>query len=70
MPATHPVHFNVEVFRHNFVMHAQLVDTREEAEALRAKFEEVPHAEVVITPVHDAAESDLTTHTRELLDNI
>lgn len=51
-------------------MHRQLAQTQEEAAALAAKFESVPGSEVEITEVHDKAETDLTTHTREIIEDL
>ena len=70
MTHEHPVSYLVTVSRHSHVMHRQIAETREEADALAAKFESAPGAEVEITEVHDKAETDLTTHTREILEDL
>ncbi len=51
-------------------MHSQIADTRDHADALAAKFVHAPGTEVDITEVHDKAESDLTTHTREVIEDM
>ena len=70
MTHPHPVHYLVTVSRHTHVMHRQLADTREKADALAVKFGSAEGAEVEITEVHERAETDLTTHTRELLEDL
>lgn len=70
MPHEHPVSYLVTVSRHSYVMHTQVAETREQAEALAAKFESAPGTDVDITQVHDRAETDLTTHTREILEDL
>ena len=66
----HPVHYVVKAHRNNIVVHMQEAATREEALALKARFEEVPHTDAEIVEVHDPAETDLTTHTREIVEDI
>lgn len=70
MTHEHPVRYLVTVSRHSHVMHSQLADTRDEADALAAKFGAAEDAEVDITEVHDRAETDLTTHTREIVEDL
>lgn len=70
MTHDHPVRYLVTVSRHTHVMHRQLAETREEADALAARFERVSGSEVDVTEVHDPAESDLTTHTREIVEDL
>lgn len=70
MTHEHPVRYLVTVMRHSHLMHSQLMETRAEADALAAKFESSPGTVVDITEVHDRAETDLTAHTRELLEDL
>lgn len=70
MTHEHPVHYLVTVSRRTHVMHRQMAETREEADALAAKFESVSGTEVDITEVHHPAETDLTTHTREIVEDL
>ena len=70
MSEAHPVHYIVKAQRNNIVVHMQEAMTREDAERLKAKFEEVPRTEAEIVEVHDPAETDLTTHTREIVETI
>ncbi len=70
MSEAHPVHYIVKAQRNNIVVHMQEAPTREEAEKLKARFEEVPHTDADIIEVHDPAETDLTTHTREIVETI
>ena len=70
MSATHPVHYIVKAQRNNIVVHMQEATDRADAERLKAQFEAVPHTEAEIVEVHDPAETDLTTHTREIVETI
>lgn len=70
MTEKHPTHFNVTVERNNTTVHVQDAETRAEAEELARRFEGVSGTSVTITEVHSRAESDLTTHTREMLDDL
>jgi hypothetical protein len=70
MTHEHPVSYLVTVTRHGHVMHSQRAETRTEADTLAAKFTRAPGTEVDITEVHDRAETDLTTHTREILEDL
>ena len=70
MTHEHPVHYLVTVSRHGHVMHSQLANTREEANVLAVKFGSAPEAEVDVTEVHDKAETDLTIHTREIVEDL
>lgn len=70
MSDEHPVHYLVKAHRNNIVVHMQEAASREEALRLKAKFEDVPHTEAEIVEVHDPATTDLTTHTREIVEDI
>ena len=70
MTHEHPVHYLVTVSRHTHVMHRHLAESREEADALAEKFGSVPGSVVDITEVHDKAETDLMTHTREIVEDL
>ena len=70
MSDAHPVHYIVKAQRNNIVVHLQEATSREDAERLKARFEGVPHTQAEIVAVHDRAETDLTTHTREIVDTI
>lgn len=70
MSERHPVHFKVSAQRNNLVVWVQDAATRSEAEALKKRFEDVEGTSAEIEEIHDAAETDLTTHTRELLEEI
>lgn len=51
-------------------MHSQPADTRDQADALAAKFASTPGIEVEITEMHEKSETDLTTHTREVVEHL
>lgn len=70
MQAEHPVRYLVSVMRNNHVRHQQLAETLAEAEGLATKFAEAAGATVEISEVHERAETDLTTHTRELVEEL
>lgn len=70
MSVKHPIHFAVEVSRNHFVMHTHVVQTRAEADAIVKKFEDEPHVDVTVVEVHEPEEADLTTHTRELVEDL
>jgi hypothetical protein len=72
MTDRHPTHYIVTAHRHNLVVHTQEAATREEAEALAKRFAAAPGSPVVvdIEEVHDPLETDLTAHTRELLEDM
>ena len=70
MSEEHPVHYIVRVYRNNAAIHVQEAASREEAEALKARFEQVPHSEAEIEEVHEDSETDLTTKTREIVETI
>jgi len=70
MSESHPVHHVVRVWRHNAVIHVQEAADLEEAKALKARFEQVPHSEAEIVEVHEEAETDLTTVTRKIVESI
>ena len=54
----------------NAMIHVQEAASYEEAKALQARFEQVPHSDAEIVEVHDDAETDLTTVTREIVESI
>ena len=70
MSEAHPVHYIVRVWRNNAMIHVQEAANYEEAKALQARFEQVPHSEAEIVEVHEDAETDLTTVTREIVETI
>jgi len=70
MTHNHPIHYLVTVSRNNHVMHRQQASTRDEADQLASRFEAAPGAIVDITEIHEQAETDLTTHTRELVEDL
>ncbi len=70
MSERHPVHYLVKAHRNNIVVHVQEATSYEDAVALSEKFEAVPHTEAEIVEVHDRAETDLTTRTREVVEDI
>ena len=70
MGDNHPVHYLVKAYRNNIVVHVQEAATLEEAVRLREQFEAVAHSHAEIEEVHDPAETDLTTRTRELVEDI
>lgn len=70
MSAAHPVHYLVKAERNNVVVQIQEVANREEALALKERFELVPHTDATIVEVHDREETDLTAHTRELIEDL
>lgn len=70
MSQRHPVHFKVTARRNNVVVWFQEAETRAEAEALQQRYESVPGTDAEIEEIHQPAETDLTTHTREILDDM
>lgn len=70
MTHKHPVSYLVTVTRHGHLMHSQTAETRADADALAATFGRAPGTDVDITEVHDRAETDLTAHTREILEDL
>lgn len=66
----HPVHYIVKAERNNIVVHMQEATSHDDAVRLKEKFEAIPHTEAQIVEVHDAATTDLTTHTREIVESI
>lgn len=70
MSDRHPVHYVVRAQRNNIVVHMQEAPNHDAAVALKERFESVPHTEAEIIEVHEPAETDLTTHTREIVEDI
>ena len=70
MSEAHPDRYVVTAYRNNFPAHLQEAATHDEALRLKAQFEAVPHTDVEIEIVHDPAATDLTTHTREIVEDI
>ena len=70
MSEAHPVHYLVKAYRNNIVVHMQEATSREDALRMKEKFETVPRTEAEIIEVHDPAETDLTTKTREVVEGI
>jgi len=66
----HPVHYIVKAQRNNIVVHMQEAANLEDAKRLKEQFETVPHTDAEIVEVHDPAGTDLTTHTREIVESI
>lgn len=67
---THPPHYVVTISRHGHVIHKQQAATLVEATQLAEKFRTTSDSIVDITPVHDKAATDLTTHTREMVEDL
>jgi len=65
MTQIHEVEYRVTASRNNISVVDQHASTREEAEALAQRISGVPGTTVTIEEVHDPAETDLTTLTRE-----
>lgn len=70
MSASHPVHYLVKALRNNAVVQIQEVANHETALELKERFELVPHTSAEIVEVHERAETDLTTHTREIIEDL
>lgn len=70
MQAEHPVRYLVSVMRNNHIRHQQLAETLTEAEELAERMGAAAGTEVEISEVHERAETDLTTHTRELVEEL
>ena len=70
MSALHPIHYVVKAQRNNIVVHMQEALDLDDAERLKAQFEDVPGTIAEIVEVHEPAETDLTTHTREIVKSI
>jgi len=70
MSEEHPIHYVVKAERNNIVVHLQEATSHDDALRLKAKFEAIPHTEAEIVEVHDPATTDLTTHTREIVETI
>lgn len=70
MTEAHPVHYIVKAHRNNTVAHIQEALDLTEAHRLKERFDAIPHTEGEIVEVHDPAETDLTTHTREIVEDI
>jgi hypothetical protein len=66
----HPVHYVVKAQRNNIVVHMQEAKSHEDALRLKKRFEAVAHTVAELIEVHDAAETDLTTKTREVVEDI
>jgi|GEM_PF-2747291 len=66
----HQIRYVVKAKRYNLVMQMQEVATRDEALALKERFEQVPNTTAEIVEIHDPEETDLTAHTRELIEEI
>lgn len=70
MSDAHPVRWLVKAHRNNIVVHVQEATSHDDAVRLKEKFEAAPHTEAEIVEVHDPAETDLTTKTREVVEKI
>jgi len=70
MSDLHPVRYIVKAQRNNIVVHMQEAEDLEKARELKEQFEAVPHTTAEVVEVHDPAETDLTTHTREIVEDI
>jgi len=70
MSKRHPVHYRVTARRNNHVVWFQEAETRSEAASLQQRYESVPGTTADIEEIHDPSETDLTTHTREILDDM
>lgn len=70
MSQRHPIHYLVKVERNNVVVHIQEAVNHDAALALKERFELVPHTIAEIVEVHESEETDLTTHTRELIEEL
>ena len=70
MQAEHPVRYLVSVMRNNHIRHQQLAETLAEAEELAERMSAAAGTQVEISEVHERAETDLTTHTRELVEEL
>lgn len=66
----YPSTYLVTVSRRSHIMHSQPADTRRQADALAAKFASRPGIEVEVTEMRDRAETDLTTRTREAVEQL
>jgi len=70
MTDTHPVRYLVKARRNNIVVHVQEADSKAAAQRLAESFEAVSHTDAEIVVVHDPATTDLTAHTREIVEDI
>jgi len=70
MSDLHPTRYIVRAQRNNIVVHMQEASDLEAARRLKDQFEAVPRTTAEIVEVHDPAETDLTTHTREIVEDI
>lgn len=70
MSERHPLHYVVKAQRNNIVVHMQEATGAADAERLKQRFEKVAGTTAEIIEVHDPAETDLTTHTREIVEDI
>lgn len=66
----HPVHYVVQANRNNTVVHMQEATSYDDAQRMKERIESIPHTTADIIEVHDPAETDLTTHTREIVEDI
>lgn len=66
----HPLHYLVTVKRYGHLLHSQMANTEEEATELVASLDHTHDAEIEITPIHEPSETDLTAHTRELVEDL
>ena len=70
MSEAQPLHHVVQVWRHHALIHVQEVASYDEALALQARFQRVPHSETEIIKVHDQAATDLAGLTREIVESM
>lgn len=66
----YPLSYLVTVSRRSHLMHSQMVGSKDEAEALAARYDSMPGVEAEVTEVHDRAETDLTARTREMIEGL
>lgn len=70
MSQRHPIHYIVKAQRNNIVMSMQEATDRDAAQQLKDRCEAVPGTTAEIIEVHEPTETDLTTHTRELVEDV
>lgn len=70
MIESHPIRYIVRAQRHGELVHIQEATSLEDAERIKARFDSLRDTNGEIDLVHDPAETDLTAHTRELLEDL
>lgn len=70
MSDRHRIHYIVKARRNNIIVHLQEALDGDDAQRLKEQFEAVAGTTADICEVHERAETDVTTHTREIVEDI